>query len=52
MNFKNIFNNDTDMITNIFAVISFVWLMPIIIVLFILQILLVNPIKYLFKKIK
>ena len=52
MNFKNIFNNDTDMITNIFDVISFVWLMPIIFVLLILQILLVNPIKYLFKKIK
>ena len=52
MNFKNIINNDTDMITNIFAIISFVWLMPIIIVLFILQTLLVSPIKYLFKKIK
>jgi len=50
MNFKNILNKEADMLLNVFAIISVIWLLPVILVYYLTENLIMKPIKYFKRK--
>ena len=46
MNFKNILNKEADMLLNVFAIISIIWLLPVILVYYLTENLIMKPIKF------